>query len=64
MQRKAAEELAVKSGKPDGQVTADIRLLGRVEDVAGAEGSKKRELFEQKFLREMAQLMGAISSVA
>ena len=43
---------------PQGQVTADIRLLGRLEDVAGKPGTEKRVLFEDKFKREMAKIMG------
>lgn len=39
-------------------MTADIRLLGKMEDVAGVEGSAKRDLFNERFKREMAKLMG------
>ena len=41
-----------------GQVTADIRLVGKMEEVAGLEGSAEREMFNERFKREMAKLMG------
>ena len=33
-QKQLAEEVAAKTGRVEGQVTADIRLVGRMEDVA------------------------------